>query len=428
MASTQDTQSIQAAQDKHGRNTRKPRGRHRTLKILLVLIVLLAAAIAGVVAYSYKTTLDSLSVTFTEASPEVEVGGDYSSMDYVSSSVGEVEASADMLDADTVGDKTITFTVTQPMYAGLLVPTQEFTMDYSVVDTEDPIIMWNGSGTVIQKGTEFDINNVLAYGDNADPTPSVTVDGTVDTETNGSYQLHVTVTDASGNSDECDMTITVADSVPTYTDDYPRTQFKDFTSAYKGKDRSFGLDVSVWQGDIDFEKVADSGCEFVMIRVGYSSEGDMTVDSKFEQNLERAKAAGLKVGVYLYCCDNSETTVRASADRVLEELGGAELDLPVAFDWEDFGRFQSYEISFAQLNDLYDYFADEISTGGYDCMLYGNKNALELVWKDTDTRPVWLANYTDKTEYKGPYRIWQASSTGRIDGIDADVDMDIMYE
>ena len=84
-------------------------------------------------------------------------------------------------------------------------------------------------------------------------------------------------------------------------------------------------------------------------------------------------------------------------------------------------------MSFADLNKLYDAFADELAGKGYDCMLYGNKNSLENIWKDTDTRPVWLAHYTDKTDYEGPYRMWQASCTGRIDGIDGDVDMDIMY-
>jgi GH25 family lysozyme M1 (1,4-beta-N-acetylmuramidase) len=61
-------------------------------------------------------------------------------------------------------------------------------------------------------------------------------------------------------------------------------------------------------------------------------------------------------------------------------------------------------------------------------MLYGSKNVLETVWEDTDTRPVWLAHYTDKTDYKGKYRIWQAGNTGRIDGIDGAVDLDIMYD
>ena len=84
-------------------------------------------------------------------------------------------------------------------------------------------------------------------------------------------------------------------------------------------------------------------------------------------------------------------------------------------------------MSFSGLNKMYDEFSRRITYGGYDCMLYGSLNFLEKVWEDTDTRPVWLAHYADKTSYKGPYMIWQASSSGRIKGIDGAVDLDILY-
>ena len=91
------------------------------------------------------------------------------------------------------------------------------------------------------------------------------------------------------------------------------------------------------------------------------------------------------------------------------------------------GAKRYYEISFYELNKLYDAFADELSKNGYGCMLYGSKNYLEQVWDKTDVRPVWLAHYTEKTDYKGPYMLWQASCTGKISGISGDVDMDILY-
>lgn len=406
----------------------KPKRRRSMAKVLLLLILLLLIVIASMVGWSYKTTKDSLAVRFTDPSPEVEVGGDYASMDYVSSSVGDVEVSEQYLDAETPGDRELTFTVSEAMYGGLLNPSAEFTLAYTVVDTEPPLKIWSGDGTVLQRGTEFDINNVIGYGDNADPEPKLKVDGEVDMDTNGRYPLHVTVTDASGNATDWDLTVEVADSVPVYTDNSARTQFGDFARAHKGKNRTFGIDVSRWQGDVDFEAVRSAGCDFVFIRIGYSVDGTVTFDEKFDQNYERAKAAGIRIGLYLYSYDNTEKNVRASADQIAEKLGGDVLDLPVVFDWEDFGKFQTYKMSFGQLNGLYDAFADELSRSGYDCMLYGSKNYLEKIWTDTDTRQVWLAHYTDKTDYKGPYRVWQASCTGRIDGIDGDVDMDIMYE
>lgn len=410
-----------------GREEKKPEKKNRTLKLLLILIAVLIIAIVAASAWLYKSAEDSLNVSFTADRPSVEVGGDYPSMDYVKDSEGEVTPSANVLDADTIGDKKIVYTASASVLGGLLKPEKEFTLNYTVIDTTDPVRLWSGDGTVLERGTEFDINKVIGYGDNADPRPSLKVDGEVDTNKNGTYPLHVTVTDASGNSVDWDLNVKVADSLPVYTDDSPRTDFRDFAEKYKKDDNTCGIDVSVWQGDIDFEEVKKAGCDFVIIRAGYSVDGEVEPDSKFDDNFRKARAAGLRVGVYLYSYDNNEKDVRASAKWIVDKLGGEKLDLPVAFDWEDFSKFQTYEMSFRDLNKLYDAFADELSLAGYNCMLYGSKVPLETLWEDTDRRTVWLAHYTDKTDYKGPYRIWQASQTGNISGISGDVDMDILY-
>ena len=401
---------------------------NRVIRNLLLLILFLIIAIAAALAYSYKSAKDSLSVTFTDDTPVIEVGGDYRAMDYIRESEGEVTPASAMLDADTTGDKTIVYTVTKPIFGGLLVPEQDFTLNYEVVDTAEPLILWSGDGTVLERGTEFDINNVIGYGDNADPAPSVDVKGKVDMDTNGAYPLHVAVTDASGNKTEWDLTVWVTDDPPVYQDTFERLGFGDFAASYAGKGKSFGIDVSEWQGDIDFEAVKAAGCEFAMIRIGYSVDGVITEDSKFSQNLKNAKDAGLNVGLYLYSYDNTKEKARASADRVIEMLGGESLDLPIAFDWEDFTRFQTYEMSFTDLNGLYDVFEETVNAAGYDCMLYGSQTYLENVWEDTDTRPVWLAHYTDKTDYAGPHIMWQKGSNGRINGIEGDVDLDILYQ
>lgn len=400
----------------------------KVLKVLLVFILLLAAAAAAATYRLYKVTEASLDVRFAEDTVTIEFGEERPAMDLVSGYTGEIASNAAALDTTAVGEKAITYTVSQPILGGLLTPEREFTLNYTVVDTVPPLKLWSGDGSVIERGTEFDIQELIAYGDNADPAPAIDVDGKVDTETIGEYPLHVSVTDASGNSTDWDLTVEVAESLPTYEDNAERTAFSDFTSAYADDGRSFGIDVSVWQGDVDFEAVRKAGCEFAIIRIGYSEGGELTLDSQFDDNLRKAKAAGLKIGVYVYTADNSEEQIRAVADQVTEKLGGESLDLPVAFDWEDFGHFQSYGMSFAGLNSLYDAFADQMSQSGYDCMLYSSKIPLEVIWEQTDTRPIWLAHYTDKTDYKGPYILWQASCTGRIDGIDGDVDMDILFD
>ena len=76
---------------------------------------------------------------------------------------------------------------------------------------------------------------------------------------------------------------------------------------------------------------------------------------------------------------------------------------------------------------LYDFFQDEVHRHGYECMLYGSQHYLDTVWAHTDTRPIWLAQYNDYVTYEGQYEIWQLSDSGRIDGIDGNVDLNLLY-
>ena len=403
---------------------RKKRG---PLKALLILILILAAAIAGTVAYVYKSAYDSLAVTFTEDTPSVEFGEAHSSMEFVKASTGDIYPESSHLDTSHTGTAKMIFTAEKTLFGGLLTPSRDFVLNYAVVDSVPPMKIWGGDGTALQRGTEFDINDVIAYGDNADPTPLVTVDGKVNMNKSGNYPLHVKVTDSSGNLTEWDLTVTVVDELTSYDYEYSRTEFRDFVKEHKGNGRSFGIDISAWQDEVDFKAVKKAGCEFVIIRIGYTGDGEINIDKTFYNNIQGAKTAGLKTGVYLYSTDNTEEQVRNSADWIIETLGGQNLDFPVAFDWEDFGNYQDYAISFHELNELYDAFADELSKSGYGCMLYGSKNYIENIWDKTDVRPVWLAHYTEKTDYKGPFILWQASCTGKISGIKGDVDMDILY-
>lgn len=397
------------------------------LKALLILILVLAAAIAGITTYFYRSAYNSLAVTFTDNDPVIGFGEEHSSMSYVKKANGEIFPEAENINTEVIGTSEMTYTVQKPLFGGLLTPSKEFSLKYSVVDNEPPLQIWSGDGTLLERGTEFDINDVIAYGDNADPTPLVSVDGKVNMNKSGKYPLHVKVTDSSGNETEWDLNVEVVDQFPYYENTAERTAFADFVKANKGDGRSFGIDVSAWQDDIDFKAVKKAGCEFVIIRIGYTYEGELHIDKTFYQNYSRARAAGLKIGFYYYSTDNTEEQVRSAADWISKTLNGASPDLPIAFDWEDFGNYQDYGMSLHELNKLYDAFADELAKDGYGCMLYSSKNYLENAWEKTDTRPVWLAHYTQKTDYKGPYMLWQASCTGKISGISGDVDMDILY-
>ena len=103
----------------------QPERKNGKLKIFLVLVILLTAAAAGFAGYSYKTANDSLDISFAADPLKVEVGGTYKALDYVNSSVGKVTASARYLDADTVGDRKLVFTVSKSLFGGILHPEKE---------------------------------------------------------------------------------------------------------------------------------------------------------------------------------------------------------------------------------------------------------------------------------------------------------------
>ena len=413
---------------RHEKQEPQKRKKRSPLKGLLIFILLLAAAVAAAAVYSYKKAEDSLSISFTEDSPEVEFGSSHASMDYVKNAEGDVMPGSEFLDTGTSGSAEMEYTVSKSVLGGIFEPAKTFTLSYTVTDSTPPVVLRSGDGSMIALGSKFDIDQVISYGDNADPSPKLTLEGDVDTSSAGDYSMHAAVSDASGNTTEWDFTVSVVETMPSYPDTTERTSFSDFVSAYKADGRSFGIDVSEWQGDIDFEAVKAAGCEFVIIRTGYGSGDDITMDETFADNFKKARGAGLRTGVYVYSYDSSAEDARKMAERVTGLLEGEELGLPVVFDWEDFDSFQTYGISFKQLNDTYAAFAEGVTAAGYEPMLYGSKTYLENVWNAEDNDSVWLAHYTDETNYKGPYRLWQQSCTGRIDGIDGDVDMDILYD
>lgn len=302
-------------------------------------------------------------------------------------------------------------------------------LSYTVVDTTAPMLLNGGWSPIHIRGKDFDLNDYVGFADNFDPRPVLTYEGSVDVSKNGDYPLKATVTDSSGNVTSWDVTITVADSKPVVADTNPRVQFADFTAKNSGEGRSFGIDVSAWQGDVDFNAVKAAGAEFVFIRIGYYYD-HVVMDDYFKSNLQKAKKAGLKVGIYFYTTDNTEEDAREHARWIVQQLGDTSLELPIAFDWEEFSNFQQYNMSIRNLNEIYLAFADEVEKHGYKAMLYSSKNFLNNFWTERtkSANPVWLAHFVDETDYVGDYWIWQGSCFGKIPGIAGDVDMNIMYD
>lgn len=301
-------------------------------------------------------------------------------------------------------------------------------------DTTAPIWLEAPDSLNIEADSEFEVGDYLSYIDDLDNMVDMTVDGEVDTSVTGSYPITVTLTDDAGNKTTKVINVTVYEPVePTgETDPGPEPEpvyyeFDDFMADYADEGAMYGIDISKYQGDVDFAKVKAAGCDFVILRAMVYYKGELIIDEKFAQNLQNAKAAGLKVGVYIYTFANTEELVREQTDALCELLNGEQLDFPVVFDWEKFSKFQQYNLSMAGLRDLYQVFKDELSKYGYDGMLYSSKYYLETIWKPSSDETVWLAHYTDKTSYEGDYIMWQTNCYGTIDGIDGPVDLDLYY-
>lgn len=302
-------------------------------------------------------------------------------------------------------------------------------VSYTVSDTTAPVLLNMGVSPYVKKGEPFDLKKIVGYADNYDAHPTLSYDGTVDTDTIGNYSITAHVTDNSGNETSWELTVVVLSETPSPAsngDDNGGTQFTDFIKTYEGDNRKFGIDVSAWQSDVDFNAVKDAGCDFVIIRMGYFYD-EIKMDDWYLSNIKKAREAGLKVGVYFYTTLNSADSVKELAGYIAEQLDGQELDFPVAFDWEEFTTFQEYGLSIHDLNELFNLFCAEMENYGYSAMLYSSKNFLNNFWINDYKRPVWLAHFVDDTDYTGDYFMWQASSTGRIDGIDGYVDMNILY-
>lgn len=376
---------------------------------------------------SQKTNVKPPDDLILETPETVEVYDFISVSDFVRQSNVEILNGDRMLDTSELGEHEV--------YINCRCSYGEFQhkVTYTVEDTTPPVLLNMGVSPYVTQGTEFDLKKLVGYADAFDPSPTLTYEGEVDTGTIGNYPITVHVTDSSGNETSWSMTVVVLSETPSYefngewTPDYSDgTPFTEFTETYAGEDRKFGIDVSTWQGDIDFEAVKNSGCDFVIIRMGHFYD-EIKQDDWYAENIRKAREAGLEVGVYFYTTLNSAESVKELAAYINETLDGQELDFPVAFDWEEFTTFQEFNISLHDLNELFNLFCAEMESYGYSAMLYSSKNFLLNSWTNNYNEPVWLAHFVDETDYTGDYFMWQASSTGLIDGIDGYVDMNILY-
>ena len=304
-----------------------------------------------------------------------------------------------------------------------------------MVDKSAPKFLISTKSIYVDMGTEFNIHDYVGYADDVDRDVDLKITGEVDTSKEDSYPISVLLTDDSGKTTNLDVTVNV---VPASGSSEPAEggaatpptggeTFAEFEEKYKEDNTVLGIDVSRWQNGIDFNKVKEAGCEFVIIRLGGYDDGEHYTDRNYNTYIKDAKAAGLKVGIYWHAEERNEEEVKRSVAYLLRILDGEKLDFPIAYDWEDFLHFEDYGMNIYDINNNYSAFSREIKAAGYDCCNYSSKNFLENVWTNGEGDKIWLANYTSQTSYAGEYYMWQQSSKGRIDGISTYVDFNVLY-
>lgn len=399
--------------------------------IIFIILLLIIVIIATLIVYLNNRIVDDNSGFTLKENLTSEIYTEANIEDYIDKIDGKI-LEKPKIDNKKLGKQELEF-----IYLNKDNKKRRGTFEIEIVDTEEPLV-WLSNNYNTKVGTDIDLQNEIMCVDNYDSNPSCKVEGTYDINTPGTYPLEFVAKDSSGNTFQKEFTLTVYEPVttennttttPTEPSEPNYTDFAEVLNNYKTKDNEIGIDVSKWQGDIDFQKVKAAGASFVMIRVGSQKGlgGEYVIDPYFNQNIENALKNNLKVGIYFYSYADSEKEAKKQAKWIIKQIKDYDVELPIVFDFESFDTFNEMELSIFGLNEIANTFIETIDNAGYKGVLYGSKNYLTAIWK-YHTAPVWLAHYTDQTNYEGKYFMWQMCDDGKIDGIDGYVDIDILYK
>jgi len=223
-----------------------------------------------------------------------------------------------------------------------------------------------------------------------------------------------------------------------------------------GKIKACGIDVSYYDGTINWSKVAADGVDFAIIRIGYRgySNGKLVTDTQAINNLKGAQKAGVKIGAYFFSTALNETEAKEEAKYVVNIIKDYKISYPVAYDCEGYqmgSKYRDYNLSNSQRTKNAIAFLDYVQSKGYTGLMYACKSDLtnNSKWNTTKLEgmyPIWVAQYpyrsgttsmyssfsqaksaSKSTTYTGAYRIWQFSSGGSVSGISAKVDLNFDY-
>lgn len=404
--------------------------RSRITLIVLILTVIVIVLVIGTITWIYldakeNERLDRESVILKE-NLTIEFGKEAKVSDFIANLNGTLIEDKE-IDTESIGDKQVSFE-----YKNIKNKKRKYEFNIKIIDVNAPQIFSSSTYTV-SVGYTKKLTDVLLSVDDIDDNPKREIIGEYDLNTAGTYDLTYVVTDSSGNQAKKQLKLNVKErsNTPTQTDK-PKEEEKllisDVITNHKTEKTKIGIDVSKWQGEINWEEVKNAGVEFVIIRMGYQTDfdGENVLDPYFEKNIQGAKMAGLPVGLYFHSYAKNINQAKEQAEWIKENIKDYKIDLGIAFDWESWSVFNTVGMSLYTINKSANTFLDILQEAGYKGMLYSSKNYLEKIWYPTN-HETWLAQYNTKVTYEGEYSIWQMSDKGKVDGIKGDVDIDIMY-
>lgn len=413
--------------------------------IIFIIVILFILFLLNFVFYNKYKMPKGAEITCNNKSFDV-YDEDINLYSLISSSNVNILTEDYILDTSSVGKHSVTIAYKYKGFKKYL-----FIVDYFVEDNINPIFIKApvaSKSYFVNEASNEDLKKLeekITYADNYDVYPKLTLEDNVNFAKVGTYKITYTITDSSNNSISKTTDIIIKErpkessnkesNIESEEEEENNTiPFEEHILNYKNNSTMVGIDVSKWQGEVDFEKVKAAGCEFVILRIGVMKDKDseLVKDNTFDINYKNAKKAGLKVGIYVYSEANNVNTAKSNAEFIVKELNGDKLDFPIVFDWESWTYFNSMEMNLHMLNEMYDEFSKTLKDNGYDSMLYASEYYLNNVWMDLKDYNIWIAKYSEKmpeiTNGNNTFKMWQNSCTGKIDGINSDVDLDIYYK
>jgi len=391
-------------------------------KFVILGIIFIIVFFGGIKIYQIKKIKNAIIIVQLQNDLNIEFATNVKISDLITNINGKIIDDKN-IDTLLLGEKEVKFEYINDQ--NIKIP---YSFKINVVDKIAPLVWLKGAFTV-DKNFEGELVDKIICADNYDDEPSCHIEGYFDRSQVGKYNLKFLARDSSGNISEIPFVLNVVEPKKVNNNLKPKTLFKDVVATHKSENTAIGIDVSKWQGDIDFEKVKESGVEFVFIRVGTKNGRgqEYVLDPKFEQNVKGFSKVGIPIGVYFYTYAQNEEESIKDAKWVIDKIKNKKIDLPIVYDFEDWNNYNKYKMSLYRLNRNAEVFIKTVEKYGYEGMIYGSKNYLESFW-NTNNKNIWLAHYVNETTYKGNYNFWQLCNNGKIAGINGDVDINVMYK